>query len=85
MSRQHQGCQLLSNALSMSSQNPLEQLCRLDGSSSEFHDQVSNILYGGEYRQWVLNLQSDDLVGLVDYLDKVSFVVSRFFISRSAA
>jgi len=58
-------------ALAMSSNDPLRRLFRLDRSSSKFHDQVSNILYGEEYRQWVLNLRSEDLVGLVDYLDKV--------------
>jgi len=58
-------------ALAMSSNDPLRRLFRLDRSSSKFHDQVSNILYGEEYRQWVPNLPSEDLVGLVDYLDKV--------------
>ena len=55
----------------MSSRSPLEKLRRLDKSSSEFHDQVSNILYGKEYMQWVPTIQGNDLVGLVDYLDKV--------------
>jgi len=57
----------------MSSPNPLEQLHRLDRSSSKFHDQVSNILRGEEYDQWVPNLQDQDSVGLVDLLDKVSY------------
>ena len=39
--------------------------------SSEFHDQLSNILYGEEYRRCAQDLQGDDLVWLVDYLDKV--------------
>ena len=57
----------------MSSPNPpaLQQLRRLDKSSSEFHDQLSNVLYGEEYQQCVPNIQGDDLVWLVDYLDKV--------------
>ena len=55
----------------MSSYNPYEQLCRLDRSSSRFHDEVSNILYGGEYKQSVPNLQDNDLVRLIDYLDEV--------------
>ena len=55
----------------MTSHHPLQQLRRLDQSSSEFPDQVSSILYGKEYRQWVPNLQSDDLVWFVDYLDEV--------------
>ena len=60
----------------MSSRIPLKQLRRLDRSSPEFHDQVSNILYGQEYQQWVPTIQGDDLVGLVDYLDKVRCRVS---------
>ncbi|KAF9644868.1 kinase-like protein [Thelephora ganbajun] len=54
----------------MSSLGLLEQLRRLNRSSSKFQDQVSNILYGQEYKQWAQGVQSDDLVGLVDYLDK---------------
>ena len=49
----------------------LEQLRRLDKSLPGFHDQLSSILYGEEYQQCVPNLQGDDLVWLVDYLDKV--------------
>jgi len=60
----------------MFSLNPLDQLRRLDRSSPKFHDQVSNILSGEEYKQWVLNVQDDDLVGLTDYLDKVRRRVS---------
>jgi len=55
----------------MSLPNPLERLRHLDRFSSKFHDRVSNILYGEEYKQWMPNLQDDQLVWLVDYLDKV--------------
>jgi len=60
----------------MPSHNPLTQLHRLDTSSSTFQDQVSDILYGEEYKQWVPNLQGDDLMGLVDYVDNVRRRVS---------
>jgi len=56
---------------SMSSHNPLSQLLRLDSTSSEFNEQVTDILYGEEYVRWMPNLQGDDLMGLVDYLDEV--------------
>jgi len=49
-------------------------LQRLDGlkrSSSDFHDQLSNVLYAEEYKQYVSDLRGDDLVWLVDYLDEV--------------
>ena len=49
----------------------LQQLHRLDRSSSGFHDQLSSVLYGEEYQKCVQNLQCDDLVWLVEYLDKV--------------
>jgi hypothetical protein len=55
----------------MSSRSPLSQLHHLDTFSSTFEDQVLNILYGQEYRQWMQHLQGDNLVGLADYLDKV--------------
>jgi len=55
----------------MSSQNLLDQLRRLNSFSSEFHDQLCNVLYGREYRQSVQCLQGDDLVWFVEYLNKV--------------
>ena len=55
----------------MTSQNVLQQLRHLDRSSPGFHDQLSNVLYGEEYKQSVKSLQGNDLVWLVDYLDEV--------------
>jgi hypothetical protein len=49
----------------------LQQLDRLDRSSPEFQDQLHSILRGEEYVQRVRDLQGDDLVWIVDYLDKV--------------
>ena len=49
----------------------LLQLRHLDKCSPEFHDQLCNVLYGEEYIKRVPDLQGDDLVWLVDYLDKV--------------
>ena len=49
----------------------LQQLYHLNGSSSGFHDRLKDVLYGEEYRQCVQNLQRDDLVWLVNYLDNV--------------
>ena len=49
----------------------LQQLYHLDRSSSDFHDRLCNVFYGSEYSQCVPNLEGDDLVWLVDYLDKV--------------
>lgn len=49
----------------------LQELNNLDRSSSKFHDRLSNVLYGEEYMRCVGDLQGDDLVWLVDYLDEV--------------
>ena len=55
----------------MTSHNLLQQLHLPDRSSSEFHDKLCNILYGEGYKQSAPNLQADDFVCLVEYLDKV--------------
>ena len=57
----------------MSSPGPpaLQGLRHLNRSSTNFHDQLNKILSGDEYQQCAQNLQGDDLVWLVDYLDKV--------------
>ncbi|KAF9644325.1 hypothetical protein BDM02DRAFT_3263623 [Thelephora ganbajun] len=48
----------------------LQELNRLDTSSPDFHNQLYDLLYGKDCKQCVPNLQDDDLVWLVDYLDK---------------
>jgi hypothetical protein len=49
----------------------LQTLHRLDRSSPRFHDKLTNVLYGEEYKRCVPILQGDDLVWLVDYMDEV--------------
>ena len=49
----------------------LQQLHRLDKSSSDFHDQLCKVLYEPEYVQCGQNLQGDDLAWLIDYLEQV--------------
>lgn len=51
---------------------PLKQLHSLDKASPHFHEQLSSFLHGDEYRNAVPNLQGEDLVWLVEYLDSVS-------------
>ena len=53
------------------SRSLLEQPRRLDKSPSSFHDRINIILHEEEYKQLVPTIEGDDLVGLVDYLDKV--------------
>ena len=57
--------------MSLPSSPVLQRLHCLDRSSSDFQDKLSNILYGRDYVQCVRNLQGDDLMWLVAYLDKV--------------
>ena len=49
----------------------LHQLDHLDRSLPNFQDQLSNVLYGQEYKQSMPNLEDDDFVWLVDYLSEV--------------
>jgi len=49
----------------------LQQFPPIDRSSPDFHDQLDKLLCGQEYEQSVPDLQGDNLIWLVDYLDKV--------------
>ena len=61
------------NTFLMSSSNPtaLRQLRHRGRSSPDFRNKLSNALSGEEYGGSVPNLQGNDLVALVDHLDKV--------------
>ena len=54
----------------------LQQLSLLDKSSPDFHDQLCHVLYGEEYSECIPSLRGDDLVWLIDYLDKVRLRVA---------
>ena len=60
----------------MTSSRLLQELRALDRSSPEFHDRLSSILYGEAYKKYVPRLRGDDLMSLVDCLDKVRCRVS---------
>ena len=60
----------------MASPNLLQQFRLLDSSSPEFHDKLCNILYGEKYKRCVGELRNDDLMSLVDYLDKVCYRIA---------
>ena len=57
--------------MSSSSSPALQGLDRLGWASPDFHDKLSEILYEKEYARCVPSLQNDEVVWLVDYLDKV--------------
>lgn len=48
----------------------LRELQNLDQSSPDFHDNLNSTLHGAEYDECVPNLERDDSVWFVDYLDK---------------
>jgi len=54
----------------------LRQLRRLDRSSSEFYNQVCDVLYKEDYQNCVPNLQGDDSAWLVEYLNEVRHHIS---------
>ena len=51
---------------------PLQQLCDLDQTSPQFHEQLGGLLRKGEYQGIIPGLQGGDLEWLVEYLDNVS-------------
>ena len=57
--------------MSSPSSPALQRLYRLDRSLPDFHDQLYETLYGREYAQCEQNLEGDDLMWLVGYLDEV--------------
>ena len=51
--------------------SPALQIFRHLFTSPDFDNKLSNVLYGEEYIQCVSRLQGEDLVWLIDHLDKV--------------
>jgi len=60
----------------MSPFSPLQQLHRLETSSSQFPAQITSILDGTEYNVWIQNLQEGDLPQIVEYLDNVYLCIT---------
>ena len=54
----------------------LQQLRHLDRSWPGFPNQLNDVLCEGEYREYASNLQADDLVWLIEYLDEVRHCVA---------
>lgn len=49
----------------------LQQFKQLDRSSPNFPDQLTNLLYKQEYKESIPNLQNEEVIWLVNYLDDV--------------
>ena len=54
----------------------LKRLYDLDDSSPAFQDELFDVLIEDKFAQWEPNFQGEDLVWLIDYLDRVSRRVS---------
>ena len=55
----------------MLANNYLQTLLQLSKSSPEFPGQLCGVLGEKEFDYYTLSLQTDDLLGLIEYLDKV--------------
>lgn len=53
----------------------LQQLDRLDNSSSNFQNQLITVLSGQEYKESVPNLRGSDLIWLVNHLDEARYCI----------
>ena len=62
---------VLPNPSSMTSPNILQQLDRLDKNSPQFPDQLTVLLYNQRFKGCIPELLDEDVVWLVEYLDKV--------------
>ena len=58
---------------------PLQELDRLDKSSSDFDDKLHHILYEQEYALHEANFGKDDLIWFIDYLDEVRRNIAALF------
>ena len=59
----------------------LQELDRLDKSSSDFDAKLRDILYGQEYALHEADFEHNGLVWLIDYLDEVRCDVTSLFLS----
>jgi hypothetical protein len=55
----------------MLTSNHLQTLLQLDKSSPEFSDRLCGVLGEREFDEHITNLQTDGLLELIEYLDKV--------------
>lgn len=67
--------------MSPPSSQALQELDRLDKSSSDFDDKFRDVLYRQEYALHEENFEDGDLVWLIDYLDEVCRCTAALFYS----
>ena len=57
----------------MPEDNYLRTLLELDSSSSEFPDQLYGVINGSDFDDYVTSLGTNDLLEIIEYLDKVRY------------
>ena len=67
--------------MSPPSSQTLQELGRLDKSSSDFDDKLHDVLYEKEYAIHEGDFEDDDLIWLIDYLDEVRRHIAALFCS----
>ena len=60
----------------MTSPELLQRFKRLDKSSPQFPDQLTNLLYKEGFKDQILKLRDEDVVWLVEYLDEVCLSIA---------
>lgn len=58
----------------MLTRNYLHTLLQLDRSSAEFPDQLCDVLDEGGFDDHIPSLQTEDMLSLIEYLDKVTSI-----------
>ena len=57
----------------MVTDNCIETLLHLDRSSSQFPDKLSDILARTDFGESIQSLETNDLLSIIEYLDKVPY------------
>lgn len=63
----------------------LQQLDHLDKSSPQFSDQLASLLHEERYKLCIPDLQDQDVVWLVEYLDNVCLYITLYPLSAQPA
>jgi len=63
----------------------LRQFDRLDKSSPQFPDELTNLFDGGGYKGWIFWLQDEGASWFIEYLDKVCIRIVLYSLSTQPA
>jgi len=63
----------------------LRRFDRLNKSSPQFPDELTNLFDEGGYKGWIFWLQDEDVSWLIEYLDNVCIRIMFYFLSTQLA